>query len=831
MKQQLLLSLTLLLSGYATTACDSQHTMNRTDNQTRHSELLKEDLMRLLEMLDASDEQKCCSSIMTYIAHDENATSQELVARVLSEAFSVLNNNKKAIDESSFHQLQTALINHSLHLCPTLLATSGCAAMLQEYTSRGMSELDLLGTQDAQTTRGLAIDANTGITANSGPIINLQGGNTLISGTLLLNPSGTTALSATGTIGTTSLQLNATGSGSVTQRATPTTTSYTLTWPNAVASSPGQALTSDTNGNLSWTSIVSPANAIVNGGNTFGTAISIGSNDGFSTSIRTNGTDRLTVSATGAVTIPALTPAGVVHNNASGLLSTSLIVNADVDPAAAIVDTKLATISTAGKVANSATSATSSNAASTIVMRDASGNFSAGTITANLTGTATNATTAVNFSGSLSGDVTGTQSATVVSFVGGESAANVASATASVLSATSSNVGSRLVLRDASGNFSGSAIGATSLLLNASGSGTLTQKANASTTSYSVTWPGTVASSSGQALTSDTSGNLSWTSVVSPANAIVNGGNTFGTTISIGSNDGFSTSIRTNGTDRLTISATGGVTILTNLDIPNTTSSVGLISKAGSPFIHNFGTNNTFVGVNSGNLSLTGTNNAALGEGALSVVSSGANNTAIGQGALGAITTGSNNIALGHNAGATLTGGDSNNIMIGATGTAGDSGTIRIGTNGVHNATYVTGIAGVNVGSNSAAVFVSSSGNTNQLGTVPSSRRFKDNIRSIDTSIIDKVMKLNPVSFTYRSDSSRFVDYGLIAEEVAEMLPGLVAYDDNKVPFTVRYHVLPSLLLQIVKNQQESLEACHHEIRELKHEAMEQRKKLEQLSK
>ena len=43
---------------------------------------------------------------------------------------------------------------------------------------------------------------------------------------------------------------------------------------------------------------------------------------------------------------------------------------------------------TAGKVANSATTATSLNTASTIVLRDASGNFSAGTITASLTGAA-----------------------------------------------------------------------------------------------------------------------------------------------------------------------------------------------------------------------------------------------------------------------------------------------------------------------------------------------------------------------------------------------------------------------------------------------------------
>jgi hypothetical protein len=64
------------------------------------------------------------------------------------------------------------------------------------------------------------------------------------------------------------------------------------------------------------------------------------------------------------------------------------ILNADVNASAAIVDTKLATIATAGKVSNSATTATNANTASAIVARDASGNFTAGTITAALTGAA-----------------------------------------------------------------------------------------------------------------------------------------------------------------------------------------------------------------------------------------------------------------------------------------------------------------------------------------------------------------------------------------------------------------------------------------------------------
>jgi hypothetical protein len=80
----------------------------------------------------------------------------------------------------------------------------------------------------------------------------------------------------------------------------------------------------------------------------------------------------------------------------SGMILDGTIVNADINASAAIADTKLATISTASKVSNSATTATSSNTASAIVARDASGNFTAGTITGNLTGTASASTLAAN---------------------------------------------------------------------------------------------------------------------------------------------------------------------------------------------------------------------------------------------------------------------------------------------------------------------------------------------------------------------------------------------------------------------------------------------------
>ena len=99
---------------------------------------------------------------------------------------------------------------------------------------------------------------------------------------------------------------------------------------------------------------------------------------------------------------------GDVTVNSSGVtaIGSGVIVNDDINASAAIVDTKLATISTAGKVSNSATTATSSNTASAIVARDGSGNFTAGTITATLSGTATNVSGTVAIANGGTGQTT-----------------------------------------------------------------------------------------------------------------------------------------------------------------------------------------------------------------------------------------------------------------------------------------------------------------------------------------------------------------------------------------------------------------------------------------
>jgi hypothetical protein len=103
-------------------------------------------------------------------------------------------------------------------------------------------------------------------------------------------------------------------------------------------------------------------------------------------------------------------------------------------------------------------SATSSNTVNTIVKRDVDGNFSAGTITADLNDNAATATSAANFSGSLSGDVTGTQGTTTVATVDGTSAANVASGVTAANNAASNALPNTIVKRDSDGNFAAGTI-------------------------------------------------------------------------------------------------------------------------------------------------------------------------------------------------------------------------------------------------------------------------------------------------------------------------------------------------------------------------------------
>lgn len=197
--------------------------------------------------------------------------------------------------------------------------------------------------------------------------------------------------------------------------------------------------------------------------------------------------------------------------------------------------------------------------------------------------------------------------------------------------------------------------------------------------------------------------------------------------------------------------------------------------------------------------------NTASGSDALFSNTTGRNNVAIGKSALLDNTTGRNNTAIGWYAGRRSTGND--NILIANKGVAGESQTMRLGLKGSAGVagsgvtrTFIAGIKGVTTGLAGSAVLIDAHG---QLGTISSSRRYKQDIQAMaDAS--ERLQQLRPVKFHYKQPDAtgeQPIQYGLIAEEVAEVFPELVVRDEQGQPETVAYHLLPALLLNELQKE------------------------------
>jgi hypothetical protein len=130
------------------------------------------------------------------------------------------------------------------------------------------------------------------------------------------------------------------------------------------------------------------------------------------------------------------------------------------------------------------------------------------------------------------------------------------------------------------------------------------------------------------------------------------------------------------------------------------------------------GTANTAYGFNALFDNRSGSYNTAGGSQALFSNTSGGNNTANGAFALWQITSGNTNIALGFKAGYNFLGSESGNIDIGNQGVGSENNVIRIGTQGAHTNTYVAGIYGTTLPTNSSLVVVNSSGKLGTMGSL-----------------------------------------------------------------------------------------------------------------
>jgi hypothetical protein len=230
-------------------------------------------------------------------------------------------------------------------------------------------------------------------------------------------------------------------------------------------------------------------------------------------------------------------------------------------------------------------------------------------------------------------------------------------------------------------------------------------------------------------------------------------------------------------------------------------------------FSNDTGNDNTADGFFALLSSTTGDSNSAVGAAALRGNTTGSDNTALGRGALRNNTIGSANIAIGREAGVNQTSG-SNNIYIGA---------FLGGIGGEVNQTYIGNINTTSVNGGDAD-FVTVNLTTGLLGHASSSRRCKEDIKAMD-SASEALYQLKPVTYRYKReiDHNQSLDYGLIAEEVADIDPNLTVCNKQGEIESVRYNAINAMLLNEFLKE-------HRKVQELEGNIALQQKQIEALT-
>jgi hypothetical protein len=176
-----------------------------------------------------------------------------------------------------------------------------------------------------------------------------------------------------------------------------------------------------------------------------------------------------------------------------------------------------------------------------------------------------------------------------------------------------------------------------------------------------------------------------------------------------------------------------------------------------------------------------GNHNTANGDEALGSNTTGNFNTTDGAHSLENNTTGSGNTALGFGAGDNVT--TANNVICIGSGVEGAN---------VSNSCYIGSVFG-QTSSLGTAVFINSSG---KLGTITSSRRFKEEIKPM-AQASEALFALKPVIFRYKKEiePQKIPQFGLVAEDVEAVNPDLVVRDADGKAYTVRYEAVNAMLL------------------------------------
>ena len=223
---------------------------------------------------------------------------------------------------------------------------------------------------------------------------------------------------------------------------------------------------------------------------------------------------------------------------------------------------------------------------------------------------------------------------------------------------------------------------------------------------------------------------------------------------------------------------------------------------------------NTAMGTGTLGSLKNGFNNTAMGVGALVELQLGFFNTAIGFGALSNSTGGSRNIAVGSDAGSEITNA-SNTICIGSAGA------------NVSNACFIGNTFGAGTPAG-VPVLISDKG---RLGTLISSKRFKEDIQAMDKAS-EALFSLKPVSFRYKKeiDPAGTPQLGLVAEDVEKVNPDLIVRDKEGKPYSVRYEQVNAMLLNEFLKEHKSVEQQQASITDLKSTVAQQQKQIEALT-
>ncbi len=158
-------------------------------------------------------------------------------------------------------------------------------------------------------------------------------------------------------------------------------------------------------------------------------------------------------------------------------------------------------------------------------------------------------------------------------------------------------------------------------------------------------------------------------------------------------------------------------------------------------------------------------------------------------------------MALGNGAGFNATTGNLN-VYIGAG---------MVGVADESNACYIASIFG-QTSVNGVPVLINSD---NKLGTTTSSKRFKEEIKPMDNAS-EALFALKPVTFRYKKqiDPQGIPQFGLVAEEVAQVNPDLVVRDEKGEIYTVRYDAVNAMLLNEFLKQHKAFLDEHRTVQE-----------------